>query len=336
MARRGGMEKVRIGMIGCGGNASGHVRRLMEMQEVEVVGLSDVSEASFDRLFDRLPQSKEIPHFSDHNAMLNAIEMDAVEISTPHTLHFEQIMDSLRATKHVLTEKPMVCSVDHAKEVMAEADRVGKILMVSYQRHFSPQFRFIRNQVQGGEIGEIQFISALQDQSWYLSQKGKWRQEHRLSGGGQLNDSGSHLLDIVLWMSDLEVKEVSAFMDFFDTEVDINSALSIRFQNGALANLSIVGTSVGPGMWEDITIWGSKGVIYSRDGKLTCKYGGKDPVVIEDLPSRYISPDQNFVDAILGKDDIQVPAECGLRVIQLTEAAWESAKRGGQPVAVST
>ncbi len=329
------IDRIRIGMIGCGGNASGHIRRLLEMPEVEVVGLADNSEESFNGLFERLPESKSIPHFSDYKEMVGSIEMDAVEISTPHTLHFEQIMHSLNAGLHVLTEKPMVCSVDHAKQAMEEAKRVERILMVSYQRHFSPQFRFIRNQVLGGEIGEIQFISAMQDQRWYLSQKGKWRQSQALSGGGQLNDSGSHLLDIVLWISDLEVAEVSAFMDFFDTEVDINSALSIRFRNGALANLSIVGTSVGPGMWEDITIWGSKGVIYSRDGKLTCKYGGNDPVVIEELPSGYGSPDQNFIDAIFGRDEIQVPPECGLRVIELTEAAWESAQKGGQPVKVA-
>ncbi|MDA0744975.1 MAG: Gfo/Idh/MocA family oxidoreductase [bacterium] len=328
------MEKVRIGMIGCGGNASGHIRRLMEMPEVELVGLADVSEASFDRLFERVPEAKQIPHFTDYRDLLGTVDMDATEISTPHTLHFEQIMASLDRGLHVLTEKPMVCTVEHAEEVIARSEEAGKILMVSYQRHFASQFRFIRNQIQSGEIGEVQFISALQDQQWYRSQQGKWRQEPSLSGGGQLNDSGSHLLDIVLWMTDEEVAEVSAFMEYFDAKVDINSALSIRFANGALANLSIVGNSVGPGMWEDITIWGSKGVLYSRNGKLTCKYGGKDPVEVDNLPSRFGSPDQNFVDAILGRDEIQVPAICGLRVIQLTEAAWASAQKGGRPVKI--
>ena len=123
-------------------------------------------------------------------------------------------------------------------------------------------------------------------------------------------------------------------MEYFDTEVDINSALSIRFANGALANFSVVGNSVGPGMWEDITIWGTRGVIYSRNGKLTCKYGGQAPVEIDDLPSRFSSPDQNFLDAVLGRDEAQVPPVCGLRVIQLTEAAWESAQKGGRPVKV--
>jgi predicted dehydrogenase len=264
--------------------------------------------------------------------MLGAVEMDAVEISTPHTTHHEQIMACLERGLHVLTEKPMVCSVSHAREVMAKSEEVGRLLMVSYQRHFSAGFRYIRDQIRQGEIGEVQFVSAMQDQNWLRSQRGKWRQAHALSGGGQLNDSGSHLVDIVLWMVDEDVSEVTAFMDYFDTEVDINSTVAFKFANGALGSFSVVGSSVGPGMWEDLTIWGSKGVIYSRNGELTCKYGGNDPVEIGPLPSRFKSPDQNFVDAILGRDEIQVPASCGLRVIQFTEAAWASAKQGGHPV----
>ena len=54
----------------------------------------------------------------------------------------------------------------------------------------------------------------------------------------------------------------------------------------------------------------------------------------DSLPSRFVSPDQNFVDAILGRDEVQVPPVCGLRVIQLTEAAWESAEKNGRPVRV--
>lgn len=330
------MERLRIGMIGCGGNATGHLRRLMGIRDAEVVALNDVSEESLARMVERVPEAEGLPRFSDYKEMLNAVEMDAVEISTPHTTHFEQIMDSLDRGMHVLTEKPMVCSVDHARQVIERSQEVGKVLMVSYQRHFASAFRFIRNQIQQGEIGEVQFISALQDQNWYRSQQGKWRQVHSLSGGGQLNDSGSHLLDIVLWMTDLEPAEVSAFVENFDGEVDINSALSIRFRNGALANFSVVGNSVGPGMWEDITIWGSKGVIYSRNGKLTCKYGGQDAVEITDLPTRFQSPDQNFVDAVFGRDEVQVPPVCGLRVIQLTEAAWESAEKGGRPAKVKS
>ena len=314
---------------------TGHLKRLLTIDEAEVVGLADPSAESIERMKSRVPEAEEIPTFSSHEALVGEAELDAVVISSPHTLHHDQIVFGLNAGLHVLTEKPMVCSVEHAKDVIALSEEKDRLLMVSYQRHLAPSFRFIRNQIQSGELGDVQFVNALQDQAWYRNQKGKWRQVKRLSGGGQLNDSGSHLLDIVLWMVDQAPVEVSARMEFFDAEVDINTSMSVIFENGAIANFSVVGNGPGPGMWEDITIWGSQGAIYSRNGKLTCKYGG-DPVEVNELPGRFSSPDHNFVDAVLGRDAIQVPALCGLRVIQLTEAAWESAENGGTPVAVKS
>ena len=49
--------------------------------------------------------------------------------------------------------------------------------MISYQRHLQAQYRYVRNQVAAGELGDIQFISALQDQKWYQGTIGLWRQQ---------------------------------------------------------------------------------------------------------------------------------------------------------------
>ena len=327
------MDEVRIGLVGCGGNMTGHLRRLLSVGDARVVGLADPSGDSIKRMVKRVPEAGELPTFDSHEKLIAGQDLDAIVISSPHTIHHEQIVYGLEAGLHVLTEKPMVCTVDHAKNVMELSEQAGRILMVSYQRHLAPSFRFMRNQIKSGEIGDIQFVNALQDQAWYRNQQGKWRPVLSLSAGGQLNDSGSHLLDIVLWMVDQAPIEVTARIEYFDKEVDINTSMQVVFESGAIANFSVVGNGPGPGMWEDITLWGDKGAIYSRNEKLTCRYGA-DPVEIDDLPSRFTSPDQNFVDAILGRDSVQVPPICGLRVIQLTEAAWESAEQGGRPVAV--
>jgi predicted dehydrogenase len=329
------MEKIRTSFIGCGGNARGHIGRVLEMAECEVVALCDTSTASLDMARERYAEVGELAVFTDYHEMLEKVEMDAVQISTPHTLHFDQIMAALDKGLHVLCEKPMVCTVEHAHDVIAKVEESGKVLMVSYQRHLGAQYRYVRNQIQAGDLGEIQFVSALQDQGWYRGTMGLWRQQLALSGGGQLNDSGSHLLDIVLWMTGLEVEEVHAYMENFESEVDINSALSLKFRNGAMGNVSVVGNSPTGGMWEDITIWGSKAVIYIRQGEIHYKtQNGNEVYEVSNLPGGS-TPDRNFVDAILGRDEVQVPPECGLRVIELTEAAWESAKKGG-PVKVKS
>ena len=329
------MDKIRVGFIGCGGNASGHIGRVLDIPEAEVVALCDVDQGSLQRAKERNSQAAELPEFTHYQEMLEQVELDAVEISTPHTLHFEQIMAALDKGLHVLTEKPMVCTVDHARQVIAKAEETGKVLMISYQRHLQAQYRYVRNQIAAGELGDIQFISALQDQKWYQGTIGLWRQQMALSGGGQLNDSGSHLLDIALWMTGLEVAEVQAYMEYFDSEVDINSALSLRFRNGALGTIAVVGNSPTGGIWEDITIWGTKAVVYMRQGQIFYKTQHSNEVYeVNNLPGS-TTPDQNFIDAILGRDQVQVPPECGLRVIELTEAAWASAA-SGQPVKVKS
>ena len=329
------MDKIRVGFIGCGGNASGHIGRVLDISEAEVVALCDVDQASLQRAKERNAKAAELPEFTHYQEMLEQVELDAVEISTPHTLHFEQIMAALDKGLHVLTEKPMVCTVDHAHQVIAKAEETGKVLMISYQRHLQAQYRYVRNQIAAGEFGNIQFISALQDQKWYQGTIGLWRQQMALSGGGQLNDSGSHLLDIVLWMTGLEVAEVQAYMEYLDSEVDINSALSLRFGNGALGTIAVVGNSPTSGIWEDITIWGTKAVVYLRQGQIFYKTQHSNEVYeVNNLPGS-TTPDQNFIDAILGRDRVQVPPECGLRVIELTEAAWASAA-SGQPVKVKS
>ena len=321
-------ERIRTGFIGCGGNASSHIGRVLQIPEAEVVALCDPSSDSLARAKERNPGARDLPEFADYQKMLAEVELDAVQISTPHTLHFEQIMASLDKGLHVLSEKPMVCSVEHAHKVIAKANEVNRTLMISYQRHLQPAYRFVRDKVNAGEMGDIQFVSALQDQRWYEGTKGLWRQQLSLSGGGQLNDSGSHLLDIVLWMTGLGVDEVHAFVENFESEVDINSALTVKFKNGALGNLSIVGNSPVGGMWEDITVWGTKAVVYIRNGKIIYKAADSDEAVEPEGLPEASTPDRNFYDAILGRDEVQVPPECGLRVIELTEAAWESARTG--------
>ena len=101
--------KVRVGLIGLGNNMMGHVGRLLQIPEVEIVAGVDPFGAA--KLHERYPQLRELPIFSDHNEMLREVKPDAVEISTPHSFHHRQILDSLRAGAHVLVEKPMVNSV---------------------------------------------------------------------------------------------------------------------------------------------------------------------------------------------------------------------------------
>ena len=324
------MEKIRVAFIGCGGISNGHAERLIAMPDAEIVALCDNNPDQLTRYAERHPSLADVPTFEDWEAMLDAVECDAIEIHTPHTLHYEQIMSGLDRGLHVLAEKPMVCTTEHALAVADKVEETGLKLQVSYQRHFQPEFRYSRELIARGDLGDVHFVTVLQGQNWKLGTKGAWRQVPELSGGGQLNDSGSHLVDIMLWVTGLVPQAVEAFIDNRGTPVDINSAVSMKFTNGAHGTINVVGDSIP--WWEDMTIWGEKGVLFFRNGKLThCSQDGE--LHLPQHMPRGTDPDRNFIDAILGKAELEVPVECGLRVIQLTEAAWQSAATG-KPVEV--
>ena len=155
------------------------------------------------------------------------------------------------------------------------------------------------------------------------------------SGGGQLNDSGSHLVDIVLWMSGLQPAEVFAYQDTMGSEVDILSAIDVKFDGGALCTFSVVGYQSWPGMFEETTIWLEKGQLAIRDNEVW-EWGeeAEHKVVTGEALGRTWPPDENFIAAIRGKEEIQSSPEDALKVIQLSEAAWASAESGTpEPVA---
>ena len=233
----------------------------------------------------------------------------------------------------------MVCTVDHARQVIAKAEETGKVVMISYQRHLQGRSnRYVRNQIAAGELGDIQFISALQDQKWYQGTIGLWAAANGAVGRRAAQrfgkpPTGHRAVDDRAW----RWQRCRPTWSIFDSEVDINSALSLRFRNGALGTIAVVGNSPTGGMWEDITIWGTKGRgPISARGQIFLQNAAQQRGVRSkiNLPGS-TTPDQNFIDAILGRDQVQVPPECGLRVIELTEAAWASAA-SGQPVKIKS
>ena len=299
--------------------------RLLALEGVKIVGLCDPDEKAIKATRQVGKQLQRTPAFSDYKELLAKVKSDAVEISTPHTLHFNQIMASLEAGRHVLCEKPMVCKVAHAQKVIRKVKKTGLVLGVSYQRHTMAPYRYCRELIGSGEAGRVYFVSALQSQNWYRHQVGHktWRSQMALSGGGQLNDSGSHLLDIILWMTGLQPAEVFAYQDNLGAEVDILTAMSVKFDGGALCNMSVVGHAVN--FVEEITMWGEKLTLAIHGNEVwRWKDESREVVSGEGLgPSS--EPDTNFIRAIHGEEKVQATAEDGLKVIQLSEAAWRSA-----------
>ena len=243
------MSKIRLAMIGCGGNSSGHARRMNGNPDVQIVGTCDVNTDIANGYIDRnLSDLTPRPGaYADIAEMLKETEPDAVVISTPHTLHFEQGMQALSAGCHVLMEKPMVTSAEDAYTLAEKVEETGLILTIGYNTPCSGNFYYIRESIRNGEFGTLELVTGYITQNWKRATTGAWRQNPKLSGGGQAYDSGAHLLNSLCWAVEAKVEEVYAYTDNMDTDVDINSSINIKFENGVFASMVISGNCPSPG-----------------------------------------------------------------------------------------
>jgi predicted dehydrogenase len=314
------MAKIRVGMIGTGGISHWHGRQLLELEDAQIAAIADTSEQSRSKFIESF-QLDGVPQYDDYKAMLANVSLDAVVICSPHTLHYSQATDALNQGLHVLIEKPMTCSSEEAAQLIETAKRAGKKLQVSYQRHFQPEFMFIKDAIESGLIGKLTSVTASLYQEWAQLTKGLWRQVPSLSGGGMLMDSGSHIMDMLLWLTGMTPVDIKTQLHQQGTPVEIDSFTSIRFAEGAVAGVNIVGFA--PCWHETYVFCGETGGIFYDNGKITIRRLGQPPEMPE-LPKQTTNQDKSFIDAILGKHEVLVPGEFALKVVKLTETIYKA------------
>jgi predicted dehydrogenase len=268
--------------------------------------------------------------YEDYEEMITDAALDAILVGTPHTLHYEQIVAGLDADLHVFCDKPLATDLDHAKEIAERVAESSRTLMVGYQRHLNPAFISARERFADSEPT---WITAEITQDWLPQFTDTWRTDPDLSGGGMLYDTGSHLLDGLLWTSGLEPTAVFSRMEFVDDDqrVDSEAMVLIEFANGATANVSVSGDL--PCVREHIHLWNDEGAV-SLDGRQW------EPRSVTDVDTEntehvpYIDHDEQvnkaeaFLTAIEEGSAPPATVHDALRVTAVTEAAYESARAG--------
>lgn len=326
---------VTLGAIGLGGLGFIELNVLDEMDDVDVVAGADVdgeARSTFESKFGAQA-------YESHQAMLeaHAAGLDAVSIVTPHAFHHEQAMACLDAGLDVYLEKPMVTGTKNAVELADYADRHDRVVQVGYQRHFHPAFEEIRRVVASGRVGTVHMAACFLGQDWIDGVAGTWRADPELSGGGQLYDSGSHLLDALLWTTQGTPQTVAAMTEGHGHGVDVDSALSVELERDGgtmLASIGVTGDGTASGDPEEgLFLWGTDGrvtydgttVTVAEQGDVEYAADVTDGTDFETLARRKL---RNFVLAVRGTEAPAVPATAGLQITALTEAAYEAAEDG--------
>ncbi|MBM7568505.1 putative dehydrogenase [Paenibacillus sacheonensis] len=216
----------------------------------------------------------------------------------------------------------MTCSSAEAELLLRKAEDAGKLMQVSYQRHFQPEFLYIRSAIASGEIGKLTSVTASLYQQWRQGSPGSWRANPAMSGGGFLMDSGSHIIDVLLWTTGLTPVEVKPQLHMHGSTVEIDTFTSIRFAEGQVAGLNLVGYS--PCWHETFVFCGEEGGIFYDNGAITLRRLKQEPIVPE-LPKQETNQDKSFIDAIFGRHEVLVPGEFALKVVKLSEMIYQAA-----------
>ncbi len=150
----GANDRLRVGVIGCGGMANGHMRSLLKMKEsdnVEIIAVCDIYRKRLDEAV-KLTGGKP---YQDYRALLANTDIDYVLIATPEHWHYQMIMDAAAAGKHIYSEKPMTQTVEQAKRVVAQIKRTGVKHQVGVQGMSDDSYETANKFVREGVLGKV-------------------------------------------------------------------------------------------------------------------------------------------------------------------------------------
>ena len=187
---------INVALVGCGGMAQWHAEKLKQIPECSVTTLVDTDPKCTNTFREKFfPDAKE---FASYEMALAQAKPDAVVLVTPHAMHYPQAKTALEAGIHVLCEKPMVTSSNDAYDLWRTVKATGKKLAIGFQAPYTPEYQSIKRLRDDGTIGKVQLIQGWLAQGWLNATAGKWRQDPALSGGGQMYDSGAHVLNGIM------------------------------------------------------------------------------------------------------------------------------------------
>lgn len=149
---------IKVGVIGYGYWGPNLVRNFIESEHTQVISISDLSAKRLNLIRARYPNI-----YTTHSAtdLIHNSDVDAVAIATPVSTHFDLAMEALKAGKHVLVEKPFAATSEQAVELIDEAERGGRTLMVDHTFVYTSAVRKIRELVLNGELGQPYYYDSV-------------------------------------------------------------------------------------------------------------------------------------------------------------------------------
>jgi len=243
---------MRLGIVGCGligqkraAAARGHqVALVADLDPGRAQALADTTGASVAK---------------DWQALVTAA-LDAVIIATTHNSLAPIATAALDAGKHVLVEKPAGMNMAEVARLAEASAKAGRVCKVGFNHRFHPAIWKAKELVDQGAVGPIMFLRGRYGHGGRLGMELEWRAQPEQSGGGELIDQGSHLIDLSRWfLGELDLAFAATPTLFWDMKVDDNCFLALKNDAGQIAWLHASWSE-----WKNMFSL----EIYGRDGKL--------------------------------------------------------------------
>lgn len=335
------MSKLRLGIIGVGGIATGrHIPAFQQLQDTCII--TAVSDVNAERAKE-VAQTYDIPHVFEHYQDLFA-EVDAVCICTPNKFHAEMTIAAMEAGVHVLCEKPMALSPAECEAMIEASKKANKVLAIAYHYRFMKEVQAAKSMM--AEVGEALVVRVKALRRRKVPGWGVFTNKE-LQGGGSLIDYGCHLLDTALWLmgnpNHVSVSgstynalskmpnQVNQWGSFNHETFNVDDHVTayVKFENGASLLLETSWAANIKDDEEHVSISGTEGGISVFPFELyTTKNGmllNSEAAWIQGEDNPGLPQAKNFIDACLGLDELVVKPQEALQVSQIIDGIYNSA-----------
>lgn len=332
-----------LGVVGCGYWGPNLIRNFRSLPDCRVKVICDKDTTRLKQLKTLYPEVQTETEFSK---LVEDKSIDAIVIATPLTHHFSMAKAAIESGKHTFVEKPMASSSAECETLNRLAKKMDVTLMVGHTFLYSSPVRKIREIIQAGDIGTIQYISARR-LNLGLCQKDinvTW-------------DLAPHDISIILYIMQQAPLTVNCQGNCHVTPgVEDVTSMSLAFPNNQLATIHT--SWLDPRKVREMTIVGSRRMIvyddveplekikiydarvdrpphYNTFAEFTYSYHYGDiyvPYVRQEEPLKVEC--QHFLDCISTGATPLSSGEHGYELVRILEASSESLKSNGAAVEI--
>lgn len=230
------MEKnknIGLAVIGYGGMGGWHADKIQKIKGAELIGVYDILDERCE-----LSKKRGVHAFCSREELLGDSRVDLVTVATPNDVHKEIVIAAFEAGKNVICEKPAALDSADLEEMIAAANKAGKLFTVHQNRRWDEDYLSAKKIMEDNMLGKVYNIESRVQGDRGVP--GDWRNQ-KAYGGGMVLDWGVHLLDQILMLkAEQKLVSVYAQLTFITTdEVDDGFRTMLTFDDGTTAYVEV-------------------------------------------------------------------------------------------------